>query len=88
MDATQQDIQAEIRKRGMSYRALCRAVGLPAKDFALLAKVARGEHVTPRTLRRIGRALGVVPQPRKLHRPVVSEAEWREFQQWKEARNA
>jgi hypothetical protein len=57
---------------GRSLRAVCEAHGLPASDNALLSKLLRGEPVSDATLRRIGRALGCIPPPRKLIRRTLT----------------
>ena len=66
-------ILAQKGKR--SLRQLCADSGLPASDNALLSKLLRGEPVSVATLRRIGRALGCVPQPRRLIRRVLTPQE-------------
>ena len=55
-----------------SYRAIADELGLGTSDVALMSRIARGESISPATLRRIGRALGVLPQPRKLVRRCMS----------------
>ena len=63
------------QKGNRSLRQLCADGGLPASDNALLSKLLRGEPVSVATLRRIGRALGCVPQPRRLIRRVLTPQE-------------
>jgi hypothetical protein len=58
-----------------SLVALCEAHGLPASDAPALSRILRGEAVSVATLRRIGRALGCVPQPRRLIRRVLTPQE-------------
>jgi len=78
-DTLRPKIEAELRRRtvGMdqSLRGVTAALGLPASDNALLSKIMRGEPVSATTLRRVGRALGIVAPPRKLIRRVMSPAE-------------
>ena len=66
-------ILAQKGKR--SLRQLCADHGLPASDNALLSKLLRGEAVSAATLRRIGRALGCIPPPRRLIRRVLTPAQ-------------
>ena len=73
VEAIKACILAQKGKR--SLRQLCADAGLPASDNALLSKLLRGEPVSVATLRRIGRALGCVPQPRKLIRRVLTAQE-------------
>lgn len=44
-----------------STRALCRALGLPEKDSALVSKVLRGQEVSVRAENRLRAALGLPP---------------------------
>ena len=67
------------QKGNRSLRQLCADSGLPASDNALLSKLLRGEPVSVATLRRVGRALHCLEQPRKMHRVVMKEDE---FQAW------
>lgn len=78
---------AILRKNSeMSLRQIAAQLELATGDIAAMSRISRNESVSTSTIRRIGRALGVVPQPRKLHRPVVSAEEWTEFQEWKARR--
>lgn len=78
-DTMRAKIEAELQWRideyGVSLRRIAAWVGLPASDNALLSKLLRGEPVSTATLRRLGRALGILPPPRKLIRRVMSPAE-------------
>lgn len=67
-------------RRGRSLRQFCRDYGLPESDAAHLSRLLAGKPVAVETQRRIGRALGLVPQPRRLHRVVMSQAQ---FARWK-----
>ncbi len=58
-----------------SLAALCEAHGLRATDAAALSRILRGEAVSAATLRRIGRALGCIPPPRRLIRRVLTPAQ-------------
>ncbi len=58
-----------------SLAALCEAHGLRATDAAALSRILRGEAVSAATLRRIGRALGCIPPPRRLIRRCMSAQE-------------
>ena len=62
-----------------SLAAICTAHGLPKTDAPALSRILRGEPVSVATLRRIGRALHCLEQPRKMHRVVMKEDE---FQAW------
>ena len=62
-------------KGNRSLAAICAAHGLPKTDAPALSRILRGEPVSVATLRRIGRALGCVPQPRRLIRRVLTPAE-------------
>ena len=62
-------------KGNRSLAAICAAHGLPKTDAPALSRILRGEPVSVATLRRIGRALGCVPQPRKLIRRVLTAQE-------------
>ena len=73
VEAIKACILAQKGKR--SLRQLCADSGLPASDNALLSKLLRGEPVSVATLRRIGRALHCLPQPRRLIRRCMSPAE-------------
>ena len=66
-------------KGNQSLAALCEAHGLPKTDAPTLSRILRGEPVSVATLRRIGRALHCLEQPRKMHRVVMKEDE---FQAW------
>lgn len=57
---------------GVALRSLCAAHGLPATDAPTLSRILRGEPVSDATLRRIGRALGCIPPPRRLIRRVLT----------------
>ena len=59
-------------KEERSLVALCRAHGLPATDAPALSRILRGEAVSVATLRRVGRALGCIPPPRRLIRRVLT----------------
>lgn len=59
-------------KGNCSLVALCAAHGLPATDAPTLSRILRGESVSDATLRRIGRALGCIPPPRKLIRRTLT----------------
>lgn len=78
-DTMRAKIEAELQWRideyGVSLRRIAARVGLPASDNALLSKLLRGEPVSTTTLRRLGRALGILPPPRKLIRRTMSPAE-------------
>ncbi len=58
-----------------SLVALCEAHGLPRTDAPALSRILRGEPVSVATLRRIGRALGCIPPPRRLIRRCMSAQE-------------
>ena len=62
-------------KGNRSLAAICAAHGLPKTDAPALSRILRGEPVSVATLRRIGRALGCVPQPRRLIRRVLTPQE-------------
>lgn len=55
-----------------SLVTLCEARGLRATDAPALSRILRGESVSSQTLRRIGRALGCIPPPRRLVRRVLT----------------
>ena len=59
-----------------SQRELVRRLGQPPAFQALLSKMIRGEDVSVAALRRILRALGFLPQPRRLHRVVMTPAQF------------
>lgn len=62
-------------RQGQSLAALCEAHGLRASDAPALSRILRGEAVSVATLRRIGRALGCIPPPRRLIRRTLTPAE-------------
>ncbi len=66
-------------KGNRSLATICAAHGLPKTDAPALSRILRGEPVSVATLRRIGRALHCLEQPRKMHRVVMKEDE---FQAW------
>ncbi len=62
-----------LEARGnQSLAALCEAHGLHRTDAAALSRILRGEPVSVATLRRVGRALGCIPPPRRLIRRVLT----------------
>lgn len=68
---------ADKYKETGSFRKLAAALGMePNRTAPLLSKVLRGEPVSDATARRIGRALGILPPPRKYHRVVMSDEEY------------
>lgn len=67
----------------MTLRAIVAEYGLRPQDIAPISRLLAGARVSPSVVRRIGRALGCVPPPRKLFRPVCTREEWEEFQEWK-----
>jgi hypothetical protein len=77
MDAecVRREIEARIAQCGGNQSALARELALGPGGQALISKLLRGEPVSVATLRRIGRALGCVPQPRRLIRRVLTPQE-------------
>ena len=68
-------------REGRSLRDFAEALGLPPDSgAALLSKILAGKPVAPDTERRIGRALGIVKPPRRLHRVVMSDEQFRAWQ--------
>ena len=67
-------------KGNRSLAAICAAHGLPKTDAPALSRILRGEPVSVATLRRIGRALHCLEQPRKMHRVVMKEDEVQAWQ--------
>ena len=68
-------------REGRSLRDFAEALGLPADSgAALLSKILAGKPVAPDTERRIRRALGLLPPPRRLHRVVMSDEQFRAWQ--------
>ena len=63
---------AEKAKSG-TLAEVCEAHGLPAWYAADLSRIRRGQSVTAERYRRIARALGVIPPPRKLERVAPSK---------------
>ncbi len=71
-------IATELRRRLAetgSLRKLAAALGLPVHSNAVLSKMVRGESVSAETARRVGRALGVTPPPRRLVRRCMTPAQ-------------
>ena len=68
-------VEIEARIATQSQSALARELRLGRNGQPLISKLLRGEPVSVATLRRIGRALGCVPQPRRLIRRVLTPAE-------------
>jgi len=83
-------IRAALAQRlesdNLSQSELCRRLGLPRRNQALISKIVRGESVSRGTLHRLARAMGLEPPPRKLFRPVCTKEEWQEFQEWKKGK--
>jgi hypothetical protein len=77
----------ESARIGKSLRTLARDLGFGDSFAATLSHIFNGrtEHVSRKTEKRIRRALGLEPPPRKLFRPVCTKEEWQEFQEWKKA---
>lgn len=76
--ALHQQIESALRKSvaahgGQSQAA--RALGLGPGGQALISKLLRGERVSDGTLRTLGRAVGVLPPPRKVLRRAMSREE-------------
>ena len=70
----------EYMRRGRSLRQLCADYGLPPSDAAHLSRMLTGGQVAGETERRIRRALGLMPPPRRLHRVVMSDEQFRAWQ--------
>ena len=68
-------VEIEARIATQSQSALARELRLGRNGQPLISKLLRGEPVSVATLRRIGRALGCVPQPRRLIRRVLTPQE-------------
>lgn len=69
-------VQNRLESEGCSQRELVRRLGEPPEFQAVLSKVLRGETVSRETARRIMRALGLLPPPRKLHRVCMTPEEF------------
>jgi hypothetical protein len=63
------------QKGDRSLVSLCTAHGLPRTDAPTLSRILRGEPVSDATLRRVGRALGCIPPPRRLIRRTLTPAQ-------------
>ena len=70
----------EYMRRGRSLRQLCADYGLPPSDAAHLSRMLTGGQVAGETERRIRRALGLLPPPRRLHRVVMSDEQFAAWQ--------
>ena len=67
----------EYMRRGRSLRQLCADYGLPPSDAAHLSRMLTGGQVAGETERRIRRALGLMPPPRRVLRRAMTEAQAR-----------
>ncbi len=68
-------VEIEARIATQSQSALARELRLGRNGQPLISKLLRGEAVSAATLRRIGRALGCIPPPRRLIRRCMSAQE-------------
>lgn len=76
--AVHREIEAALRKAVADFGGqaqTARALGLNGGGQALISKVLRGERVSEATMRTLGRALGVLPPPRKVLRRAMSREE-------------
>lgn len=68
----------EEARRGRSLRQLATDLSLePDSGSALLSKALAGKPISVESYRRIGRALGIVPPPRRVLRRAMTEAQAR-----------
>ena len=74
-------IALQNAREGRSLRDFAEALGLPADSgAAVISKILAGKPVSQDTERRVGRALGIVKQPRRLHRVVMTDEQFRAWQ--------
>lgn len=77
-------VQAALLKmqnaESLTIRGLCEKLGLPDSSNGVLWKIVHGQKVSHATLRDVARRAGIVPPPRKLHRPCMTAAQYARWQ--------
>ena len=68
-------IRARMERDGLTQSGLARSLGEGSAFQALISKLLRGESVSAETARRVGRALGILPPPRRLVRRCMTPAQ-------------